>query len=220
MQPLPYDPQSSVRDQVLTSFQTSLRNLQTTYLDSYILHSPLPTMEETMQAWEVLISLQDEGKVRMIGVSNTYTVSVLEALGRARAVQVVQNRWYENNEWDKEVCAYCIQRGIMYQYVYVCNCQRNMRMNFYRSFWTLSGSPRLLAHPSILALARRHGRTPAQILFRIAQINGVVPLAGSKDERRMRDGVEAEHLDLHGKTGNNDEAADQDFERLTRVLFN
>ncbi len=51
----------------------------------------------------------------MIGVSNTYDVKVLIALGKARKVQVVQNRWYEGNEWDKKVVTYCKENGIMYQ---------------------------------------------------------------------------------------------------------
>jgi len=47
--------------------------------------------------------LQDEGKVRLIGVSNTYDVRILASLGKARKVQVVQNGWYEGNEWDQKV---------------------------------------------------------------------------------------------------------------------
>ena len=61
------------------------------------------------------MQLQDEGKVRMIGVSNTYDVRILNALCELRKVQVVQNRWYEGNDWDKDVCSYCLVRGIQYQ---------------------------------------------------------------------------------------------------------
>lgn len=51
----------------------------------------------------------------MIGVSNTYDVGILEALGKVRKVDVVQNRWHQGNDWDKEVCKYCIVNGIQYQ---------------------------------------------------------------------------------------------------------
>lgn len=61
------------------------------------------------------MALQDEGKVHMIGVSNLYEVSVLEALARERKVQVVQNRWYEDNGWDRKVLKYCQENGVMYQ---------------------------------------------------------------------------------------------------------
>jgi diketogulonate reductase-like aldo/keto reductase len=89
--------------------------LGTTYLDSYILHSPFPVLEQTLEAWKALAQLQDEGKVRLIGISNTYDVKILAALDKSRKVQVVQNRWYEGNEWDQKVFSYCKENEIMYQ---------------------------------------------------------------------------------------------------------
>jgi diketogulonate reductase-like aldo/keto reductase len=92
-------------------------NLHTTYIDSYLLHSPLQTIEQTLEAWHTLMKLQDEGKVRMIGLSNIYDVTLLAALHKAKQVQVVQNRWYEGNHWDKQVFDYCRDHEIMYQCV-------------------------------------------------------------------------------------------------------
>ncbi|KAG8960316.1 hypothetical protein FRC03_006770 [Tulasnella sp. 419] len=115
-QPLPYDPTASITDQVLQSFQTSLSNLQTTYLDSYILHSPLRTLQLTMEAWRVLMNLQDEGKVRLIGISNAYDKRVLEEIIKeGRMIDTVQNRWYEGNGWDAAVAQFCKEHGIYYQ---------------------------------------------------------------------------------------------------------
>lgn len=118
-QPLPYDPSLPVEDQVRSSVQRSLSNLRTSYLDSLLLHSPFPTLEKTLSAWRVLMSLQDAGTVKMIGVSNTYDVSILKALESegGRKAQVVQNRWYEGNHWDRDVVTYCKEHGIQYQSV-------------------------------------------------------------------------------------------------------
>ena len=115
--PLPYDPHSRIETQVNDSFNKSLSNLRTTYLDSLLLHSPLDTLPRTLTAWRTLMSLQDSGKVKFIGVSNTYDVSVLQALERdgGRKVQVVQNRWFEGNHWDHDVSQYCRENNIQYQ---------------------------------------------------------------------------------------------------------
>jgi len=177
--PLPYNPADSITDQVHSSFLRSLANLHTTYLDSYILHSPLQTLDRTVEAWRVLMSLQDEGKIRLIGVSNTYDVHVLQTLGQERKVQVVQNRWYQGNQWDKDVFKYCKDHDIQYQ-----------------SFWTLSGSPALLAHPTLSAIAQTANCTPAQALFRVAQLEGVTPLSGTTSETHMREDVAVEKLEL------------------------
>ena len=74
-----------------------------------------------MTAWRTLVSLQAEGVVRKIGVSNTYDVGTLEALERegGRRPDVVQNRWFEGNRWNNDVWAYCVKHGIQYQCVHL-----------------------------------------------------------------------------------------------------
>ncbi|KAF5349577.1 hypothetical protein D9756_008883 [Leucocoprinus leucothites] len=178
-QPLPYDPSDPIPKQITSSFSKSLSNLRTTYLDSYVLHSPLPTLDQTLEAWKALSTLQDEGKVKLIGVSNTYDVRVLAALCKVRKVQVVQNRWYEGNEWDKSVFGFCREHGIMYQ-----------------SFWTLSGSPSLLSHPHLLSIARASSCTPEQALFKIAQDAGVTPLTGTTSGIHMGEDLAVHQIQL------------------------
>ncbi|KIK93432.1 hypothetical protein PAXRUDRAFT_515261 [Paxillus rubicundulus Ve08.2h10] len=89
---IPYDPKDTIRDQIKASLTVSLRNLRVSYIDSYLLHSPLRTIHATSEVWRVLIATQDAGIVRKIGVSNVYDVRTLAALGELRKVQVVQNR--------------------------------------------------------------------------------------------------------------------------------
>jgi len=146
------------------------------------LHTPLDTLELTLEAWRVLISLQDEGKVHKIGLSNVYDVSILKALEAERQIQVVQNRWYKGNGWDKDVCMYCRENGIQYQ-----------------SFWTLSGSPRLLVHPDLVAIKEGTGYTAPQILYRIVQLAGIIPLSGTTNEQHMKEDVEVDHLNFDEK---------------------
>ncbi|KAH9896138.1 Aldo/keto reductase [Cubamyces lactineus] len=180
-QPLPYDPETDIPTQIQASVQTSLSNLHTTYLDGLLLHSPLRTLSQTLTAWQTLVGLQDSGVVRKIGVSNTYDVSTLEALERdgGRRPDVVQNRWYEGNGWDNDVWTYCQEKHIQYQ-----------------SFWTLSGSPTLLRHPSIRAICKAKGCTPAQALFRIAQLHGITPLSGTTNETHMDEDIAVEAISL------------------------
>lgn len=182
--PLPYDPNSSITAQINASFAVSLANLHTTYLDSYILHSPLPTPAETFEAWAALGALQDAGHVRAIGVSNVYDVDVLRSLAAVRPIQVVQNRWHERNRWDRLVCQYCKEHNIAYQ-----------------SFWTLSGSPSLLATEDLVSLATASGVSPAQVLFKLAMMGGVTPLCGTTNEAHMEEGVAVPSLELKDPSG-------------------
>jgi diketogulonate reductase-like aldo/keto reductase len=114
----------------------------------------------------------DAGAAKQLGISNCYSAEYLAGLHRAVRIKpaVVQNRFYADTGYDREVRAFCKQHGIIYQ-----------------SFWTLSANPQVLASESVLALAAQYRRTPAQILFRYLSHEGVVPLTGTKSEAHMRD---------------------------------
>ena len=167
---IPYDPQAPLAEQVRQSFAVSLRNLRTDYLDCLVLHSPLPSAGQTLEVWRTLESLVDAGGVRQLGISNCYRIEQLEALYESARIKpaVVQNRFYEETGYDREIRAFCRQHGLIYQ-----------------SFWTLTANPQVLAHRAVRELASKYRRTPAQILFRYLTQNDIVPLTGTRSETHM-----------------------------------
>ncbi|HUX72413.1 MAG TPA: aldo/keto reductase [Steroidobacteraceae bacterium] len=169
---MPYDPQAPLADQVAQSFAASLRNLRTDHLDCLLLHSPLPTPAETLQVWRAFERIADAGGIRQAGISNCYALAELQELYRAASIKpaVLQNRFYADTGYDRDLRAFCRQQGIVYQ-----------------SFWTLTANPQLLAHAAITALASAHRRTPAQILFRYLTQAGIVPLTGTRSAAHMRE---------------------------------
>ena len=104
-----------------------------------------------MEVWQAMESLISNGGVTQLGLSNCYSLEELEALYNAASVKptVLQNRFYDETNYDREIRAFCREHGISYQ-----------------SFWTLTANRHLLGHDDIKALATRYERTPAQILFR------------------------------------------------------
>ena len=169
---VPYDPKAPIAQQIAQSCAVSLAHLRTDYLDCLLLHSPLSTIKETLQAWGQLERLVDDGKVRQLGISNCYALDMLEQLWSKARIQpaVVQNRLYRDTGYDRELRAYCRDRRITYQ-----------------SFWTLTANPHLLADASVVTAARSHQRSPAQILFRYLTQRAVVPLTGTRSEQHMRE---------------------------------
>jgi diketogulonate reductase-like aldo/keto reductase len=169
---IPYDPRAPLPEQVAQSFAVSLRNLQTDYVDCLILHSPLATPNETLQVWRAIEAIVDAGGIRQAGISNCYTFAEFQHLYRSVRIKpaVLQNRFYADTAYDRELRVFCKQQHIIYQ-----------------SFWTLSANPQILAHATIAALASTHERTAAQILFRYLTQVGVVPLTGTRSETHMRE---------------------------------
>ncbi|HTW37924.1 MAG TPA: aldo/keto reductase [Steroidobacteraceae bacterium] len=180
---VPYDPSAPLAEQVAQSCAVSLRNLQTDYLDSLVLHSPLATIRETLEAWRAMESLVDGGGVRQLGISNCDRLDRLEALQGAARIRpaVLQNRFYADTGYDRELRAFCARERIIYQ-----------------SFWTLTANPQILAHPVSTSIARSRGRTPAQILFRYLIECGVVPLTGTRSPAHMREDLAIFEFELDG----------------------
>jgi diketogulonate reductase-like aldo/keto reductase len=169
---VPYDPSAPLTDQLAQSFKASLHNLQTSYLDCLVLHSPLQTRSQTMEVWRAMEALVDSGGVRQLGISNCYDPGELERLHAGARIKpaILQNRFYADTGYDREIRAYCRQQGIIYQ-----------------SFWTLTANPRLLESVAVRRLAGLHSRTPAQVLFRYLTQQGAAPLTGTRSEAHMRE---------------------------------
>ncbi|KAJ3090347.1 hypothetical protein HK102_004038 [Quaeritorhiza haematococci] len=172
---IPYDPQADLQDQVRQSFARSLENLNTDYVDSLVLHSPLNTHESTMRVWRVFEDLHDSKKVRQLGISNIYNPVALTKLFTDARVKpaVVQNRFYGDTDWDKDIRVFCREKGIVYQ-----------------SFWTLTANPEILGSRVVQAIAERDGKTVEQVLYRFVMELGIVPLNGTTNEKHMREDLE------------------------------
>ena len=167
---VPYDSNALVYDQVLESFEVSLKNLQTDYLDGYILHSPFKAFEQTVEAWRAMESLYDQGKIIRLGISNCYELEVLQNLYEVAVVKptIVQNRFYDETGYDIELRRWCREHDITNQ-----------------SFWTLTANPHLLAHTLLVQLSEQYGKSPAQVLFNYLRQRHVTPLTGTKNPEHM-----------------------------------
>jgi len=178
---IPYDPKAPPAQQVAQSFETSLRNLQTGYLDCLVLHSPVADAREAVQVGQAMEAIVDNGGARQLGISNCYSLEYLERLHRTARVKpaVVQNRFYAQTGYDRGIRAFCRQHRIVYQ-----------------SFWTLTANPHVLADDRLKALAAKYARTPAQILFRYLTQEDIVPLTGTTSETHMREDLEIFDFEL------------------------
>lgn len=75
--------------QIREHLVASLRRLQTEYVDIYMVHWPIRDFP-VAAAFEELGKLKDEGKIRVIGVSNFGPIDLAEALGTGQPIGVNQ----------------------------------------------------------------------------------------------------------------------------------
>jgi diketogulonate reductase-like aldo/keto reductase len=170
---LPYDPKASIPNQVEQSFSSSLEHLGLTAIDSYVLHGPSSRVGLTTsdwEAWQTMEAIHDGGRARMLGISNVNLGQLVALFQGARVrPRFVQNRCYATSGWDREIRAFCKANGVVYQ-----------------GFSLLTANRAALDHPAMLRIAKRHHRTPAQIVFRFTLDIGMLPLTGTTDFAHMQ----------------------------------
>ena len=174
---IPYDPSKPLATQVAQSFARSQQNLRTDYVDSLVLHSPLPTIEETLTVWREFEKLHASRCALRLGISNCYDPSFFRELyeGAATKPTVLQNRFYGDTGHDVELRAFCAEKGIAYQ-----------------SFWTLTANKEVLRSRELKAIAAAHpGATPECVLYCALMQRGVTPLSGTCDAAHMAQDVAA-----------------------------
>ena len=171
---IPFDATAPLGQQVEESFRRSQQNLRTTYVDSLVLHSPLPTLKETMVAWRALEKIHTDGHAKCLGISNCYDTFFFKRLYGEATVkpQVLQNRFYADSGHDAELRHFCAEKGIAYQ-----------------SFWTLTGNREALQSEKLRQIATAHGVSAECVLYRALMQRGITPLSGTCDPKHMDEDI-------------------------------
>jgi aryl-alcohol dehydrogenase-like predicted oxidoreductase len=157
--------------------EASLSRLGVDAIDLYQIHQPAPEAD-LEQGWETLIRLRDEGKVRHIGVSN-FSVAQLERLRRIEPVESLQPRYsLIDRSIEGMVMPYCrrheigvivwspLMRGLLAGHL-SRDAIATLPPNDTRRDEPEFREPRLSRNLALVqrlrSVARRHGRTAAQV---------------------------------------------------------
>ena len=171
-------------------FYKSLENLNTDYLDLYLIHAPWPWSDVgsncdkgNIEAWRAMIDLYKEGKVRAIGVSNfhvKYIKAIVDATGFIPAVN--QIRYFIGNT-QNEITEYCQANNILVE------------------AYSPLATGALVEHEDLVAMAKKYGVSIPQLCIRFCIENGTLPLPKSVNEERIR-----ANLDVNFKIESDDMA--------------
>lgn len=147
----------------------SLERLNVDYVDLLLIHWPAPSQDNYIDTWRALIEAQRSGKARSIGVSN-FNPDHLKKLIDETGVAPVLNQI--------ELHPFMQQEALR---------SAHESMGIATQSWSPLGQGSALSDPAILEIARKHGRTAAQIIIRWHMELGLIAIPKSITPSRIRE---------------------------------
>ncbi|MEU2585561.1 aldo/keto reductase [Streptomyces avermitilis] len=160
-------------DSTLRAFDVSLEKLGLDYIDLYLIHWPLPARGQFVETYKAFEKIYADGRAKAIGVSNflpEHLRTLIDATSVIPAVNQIELHPHLQQHAAREFHA---EHGIATE------------------AWSPLGSGKgLLEVPAIVAIARKHERTPAQVVLRWHIQLGNIVIPKSVTPSRIKENIE------------------------------
>lgn len=141
----------------MRGIETSLKNLDTDYIDLYLLHQPYG---DVIGAWRALEEAKEEGKIRSIGISNQTPGIMKKFLPDMKILPAVNQVECNPLFQQKELRNFMKDYGI-----------------FTEAWYPLGhGNRELLENPTLKNIAEKYGKNVGQVILRWHVQEGIVAL--------------------------------------------
>lgn len=163
-------------EETKAAFQRSLERLEMDYVDLYLVHWPVPgKFTETYRALE---EIYQEGKAKAIGVSNFLPHHLEELLLSASVIPAVNQIELHPQLQQIETQEFCKKHNILIE------------------AWAPLGKARYFDHPTLVKLANKHKKTPAQIIIRWQFQSGIITIPKSVRKERQEENIDIFDFEL------------------------
>ena len=168
----------TVDEIVREKVETSLREMQTDYLDSVLIHYPY--QDFFVEIWKTLIELQGEGVIRYIGVSN-FHIRHIEKLKKETGTIPAINEIYVSPIGTKD-------EDVKYAK------EQNIQLMTYSPLMDITINK--VTEQQFANLLKKYNKSLAQIVLRWNVERGSIPLAKSKSAQRLADNINISDFNL------------------------
>jgi 2,5-diketo-D-gluconate reductase A len=158
-------------DAALRAFDASARRLRREPVGLYLIHWPRPRVGLYVETWKAFVRLKQEGRIRSIGVSNFNRDHIERIVGETGVTPSVNQIELHPRFQQERLRAYHAERGIKTE------------------SWSPLGQASCLSDPVIAAVAKKHGKTPAEAVIRWHLDLGLIVIPKSVHPDRLKENI-------------------------------
>jgi len=155
-------------DQALRAIDASLQRLKLDQVDLLLIHWPAPRRDLYLDTWRALVRAKEDGKAKSIGVSNFEGEHLDRIIGETSVTPVLNQIELHPRFQQRRLREANLERGVKTE------------------SWSPLGQGILLEDPVIGRIAKKHHRTPAQVIIRWHLDNGLIVIPKSVHPERIK----------------------------------
>jgi len=175
----------------IDAFNKSLRALNTSYIDLYLIHWPIK--EKRKQSWKAMEQLYKEGQIRAIGVSNFAIHHIEEILTEFEIIPAVNQVEFNAFLFQKELLEYCKSK--------------NIKLEAYRP---ITGG-RKLDNRKLIEISKKYNKSTAQILIRWLLQQEIITIPRTSKKERIYENANVYDFNLSDEDMNTITSLNEDF---------
>lgn len=159
------------------AFERSLKNLQSDYLDLYLIHQPFG---DVYGSWRAMEELYKEGRIRAIGVSNFQTDRIIDFIMHNEVVPAINQ--IETHPYHQQIEAHKFLK------------ENGVQIESWGPF--AEGKNDIFNNKTLVLIGEKYGKSVAQVILRWMIQRDVVVIPKSVRKERMAENLDVFNFEL------------------------
>ena len=162
--------------------QESFDNLQTDYIDLFLIHWPWPIAPDM---WEELSKLYEKGRIRAIGVSN-FLQPHIEALSEISDIVPAVNQFEISPlNTNKELIEFCKNKGIAVE-----------AMSTFSHYRSVEPRQEVFQNPVLIDIANKHNKSVVQVVLRWMLQQSIIVIPKTWNVNHLKENISVFDFEL------------------------
>lgn len=167
---------------VKSVIEESFRDLNTDYIDLYLLHFPYPMYKEI---WEAMIEFYQQGRIRAIGVCSCLPPHIEAIRAFSGIIPAVNQFEISPLNCQKQLIDYCHNIGVAVE-----------AMSTFSHYRSVAPRPEIMQDSNLISIANKYNKSVVQVVLRWLFQQNIILIPKTWDLEHLKQNIEITDFEL------------------------